>query len=47
MDRQRWMYKEEPEISDGAIRYLKVACLISVIGVTLALIIFILTLTQN
>lgn len=40
---KRWMYKEEPEISDGAIRYIKVASLISVIGLTLVFIILILT----
>jgi len=40
---KRWMYKEEPDISDDAIRYIKVASLISVIGLTLVFIIVILT----
>lgn len=40
---KRWMYLEEPEISDGAIRYIKVASLISVIGMTFVIIILILT----
>ncbi|HWK21500.1 MAG TPA: hypothetical protein VNS08_00560 [Ureibacillus sp.] len=40
---KRWVYKEEPEISDGAIRYIKVASLTSIIGLTLFFIIFILT----
>ena len=40
---KRWMYQEEPEISDGAIRYIKAASLISVRGMTLVLIILILT----
>ena len=42
---KRWMYQEEPEISDGAIRYIKVASLISVMVMTLVFIILI--LTQN
>ena len=42
---KRWMYQEEPEISDGAIRYIKFASLISVIGMSLVFIILI--LTQN
>lgn len=40
---KRWMYKEEPEISDGAIRYIKVASLVSIIGLTLLFIILVLT----
>jgi len=39
------MYQEDPEISAGAIRYIKVASLITVIGMTLAFIILI--FTQN
>ncbi len=37
------MYKEEQEIADGAIRYIKVASFISMIGLTLVFIILILT----
>lgn len=40
---KRWMYKEEPEISEGAIRYIKVASLISVIVLTLVFVILIIT----
>jgi len=40
---KRWMYKEEPEIADGAIRYIKVASFISIIGLTLVFIILVLT----
>jgi len=40
---KRWMYQEDPETSAGAIRYIKVASLITLIGMTLAFIIFILT----
>ncbi|OCA90582.1 hypothetical protein A8F94_01485 [Bacillus sp. FJAT-27225] len=29
---KRWMYKEEPEISEGAIRYTKTAALIGLIA---------------
>lgn len=36
---KRWMYKEEPEISQGAIRYTKVASLVSVIVLTLIFVI--------
>ena len=39
---KRWMYKEEPEISDGAIRYIKIASVTSIIGLTLFFGIFIL-----
>lgn len=38
---KRWMYKEEPEISQGAIRYTKVASLVSVIVLTLIFVILI------
>lgn len=38
---KRWMYQEQPEISDAAIRYIKVASLISVLGITLVFIILI------
>lgn len=31
---KRWMYKEEPEISEGAIRYAKAASVISIIVLT-------------
>lgn len=40
---KRGMYKEEPQITEGAIRYTKVASLISIIVMTLILIIIILT----
>ena len=40
---KRWMYQEEPEISDGAIRYIKGASLISVVGMTFFIIILILS----
>ncbi|MCH7322732.1 hypothetical protein LZ480_12610 [Solibacillus sp. MA9] len=40
---KRWMYKEEPEISEGAIRYIKVASLISIIVLTLVFVILIIT----
>lgn len=39
---KRGMFKEEPEISDGAIRYTKVASLISLIIITLVFVILIL-----
>ena len=42
---KRWMYQEEPELSDGAIHYIKVVSLISVIGMTIVFII--LLFTQN
>lgn len=32
---KRWMYKEDPELSEGAIRYTKVASLISLIVIAL------------
>lgn len=32
---KRWMYKGEPELSEGAIRYTKVASLISLIVIAL------------
>ncbi|TJY44553.1 hypothetical protein E5161_00360 [Cohnella pontilimi] len=35
---KRWMYKEEPELTEGAIRYTKIASLISIIVLTLILI---------
>ena len=41
---KRWMYKEEPEISAGAIRYVKFASLASII-MTFIFIILILTQT--
>ncbi len=31
---KRWMYKEEPEISEGAIRYTKIMSLVSMILLT-------------
>ncbi|WP_370222989.1 hypothetical protein [Cytobacillus sp.] len=31
---KRWMYKEEPEISEGAIRYTKLMSLVSIILLT-------------
>lgn len=36
---KRGMFKEEPEVSDGAIRYTKVASLISLIVLTLIFVI--------
>lgn len=42
-----WMYKEEPEISDGAIRYIKIASLTSIIGLILFFGIFILAQLRN
>lgn len=38
---KRWMYKEEPEISGSAIRYIKIASFTSIIGLTLFFILFI------
>lgn len=38
---KRWMYKEEPEISDSAIRYTKVTSLIGMIAIPLFFIFFI------
>lgn len=38
---RRWMYKEEPEPSEGAIRYAKVTSAISIGVLTLIFIIFI------
>lgn len=32
---KRWMYKEEPEPSEGAIRYTKVASAISIVALTI------------
>ncbi|MCK1999467.1 hypothetical protein MPH47_19930 [Psychrobacillus psychrodurans] len=32
---KRWMYKEDPELSEGAIRYTKVTSLISLIVIAL------------
>ncbi|MFJ5771632.1 hypothetical protein [Psychrobacillus sp. NPDC093180] len=42
---KRWMYKEEPEISTGAIRYVKFASLASIIIMTFIFIILIFTQT--
>ncbi|MEH7121899.1 hypothetical protein V7122_22805 [Bacillus sp. JJ1532] len=39
---KRWMYKEEPEISDEAIRYTKFASMTVMIGLPIILISFIL-----
>lgn len=39
---KRWMYKDEPEVSDGAIRYIKVASLVSAIVITFLFVMFIL-----
>ena len=32
---KRWMYKEEPELSEAAIRYAKVASAISIVALTI------------
>ncbi|MDI2588497.1 hypothetical protein OR571_15585 [Psychrobacillus sp. NEAU-3TGS] len=40
---KRWMYKEEPEISTSAIRYVKFASLASIIIMTFIFIILLLT----
>ena len=32
---KRWMYKEEPELSEGAIRYTKVASMSSIVLLTI------------
>jgi uncharacterized BrkB/YihY/UPF0761 family membrane protein len=40
---RRWMYKEEPEVTEGAIRYAKIASVISMVVLTLILILFFLT----
>ncbi|HWI48600.1 MAG TPA: hypothetical protein VNU45_10300 [Rummeliibacillus sp.] len=32
---KRWMYKEEPELSEGVIRYTKIASLASIIFLTI------------
>lgn len=32
---KRWMYKEEPELSEGAIRYTKIASLIAIVVLTI------------
>lgn len=32
---KRWMYKEEPEISEGAIRYTKIASLTAIVVLTI------------
>lgn len=34
---KRWMYKEEPELTEGAIRYTKVVSLISIVIMTIIL----------
>lgn len=38
---KRWMYKEEPEISDSAIRYTKVTSLIGMIAIPIFFILLI------
>lgn len=40
---KRWMYVEEPEVSEGAIRYIKVVSFISIIMLTLFLVLFFIT----
>ena len=32
---KRWMYKEEPELTEGAIRYTKIVSLISIVILTI------------
>ncbi|WML44589.1 hypothetical protein [Neobacillus sp. PS3-40] len=34
---RRWMYKEEPEVSEGAIRYGKIVLIIGIIALTIIL----------
>lgn len=34
---KRWMYKEEPELTEGAIRYTKVVSMISIVIMTIIL----------
>lgn len=34
---KRWMYKEEPELTEGAIRYTKVVSMISIVVMTIIL----------
>lgn len=34
---KRWMYKEEPELSEGAIRYTKVVSMVSIVFLTIIL----------
>ena len=36
---KRWMYKEEPEVSEDAIQIAKVASIIAITGITLLLLI--------
>ncbi|WP_316569369.1 hypothetical protein [Neobacillus sp. YIM B06451] len=35
---RRWMFKEEPEISEGAIRYTKIAAIVSLVVLTIVLV---------
>jgi hypothetical protein len=34
---RRWMYNEEPEVSEGAIRYAKVVSIIGIVVITIIL----------
>ncbi|GMK48869.1 hypothetical protein PghCCS26_59990 [Paenibacillus glycanilyticus] len=35
---KRWMYKEEPEISESAIRYTKIASIATIVFITLIIV---------
>ncbi|TCM87931.1 hypothetical protein EV294_11612 [Paenibacillus sp. BK033] len=35
---KRWTYKEEPEISESAIRYTKIASLVTIVFITLIIV---------
>ncbi|SFD79257.1 hypothetical protein SAMN05216378_1446 [Paenibacillus catalpae] len=37
---RRWMYDEEPELSGKAIRYTKIATLVSIIFITLLIVVY-------
>ncbi|WP_409271674.1 hypothetical protein V1499_19070 [Neobacillus sp. SCS-31] len=36
---RRWMFKEEPEISEGAIRYTKISSIVALVVLTIILLI--------
>ncbi|MCA1319588.1 hypothetical protein LC085_06645 [Bacillus tianshenii] len=38
---ERWMYKEEPEFSEDAIRYTKFAASVGIFGITMILVLFV------
>ncbi|WP_417900188.1 hypothetical protein ABN702_08055 [Bacillus haimaensis] len=37
---ERWMYKEEPEFSEDAIRYTKFVASVGILGITMILVLF-------